>query len=70
MLDSLGHRFTAADLDESRVQALEVEQLSLDAPVIAADVRSPETLQMAGLLKPECKAVLALCQKRGGPLVF
>jgi len=63
MLDSLGARFTAIDLDERRVQALEIEQLSLDAPVIAADVRSPETLTMAGLLKPECKAVLALCRE-------
>ncbi|PPQ36789.1 potassium channel family protein [Rhodopila globiformis] len=61
MLDSLGYRFTAIDRDERRVQALEIEALSLDAPLLAADVRSPETLSIAGLLKPECKAVLALC---------
>lgn len=63
MLDRLGFRFTAVDRDERRVQALELEQLSLDAPVLYADVRSPETLAMAGLLKPECKAVLALCSE-------
>lgn len=60
MLDRLGFRFTAIDRDERRVQALEIEQLSLDAPVLAADVRSAQTLAMAGLMKPECKAVLAL----------
>jgi Trk K+ transport system NAD-binding subunit len=60
MLDRLGLRFIAIDRDERRVQALEIEQLSLDAPVLAADVRSADTLAMAGLMKPECKAVLAL----------
>jgi Trk K+ transport system NAD-binding subunit len=63
MLDRLGLSFTAVDRDERRVQALELEQLSLDAPVLAADVRSAETLAMAGLMKPECKAVLALCSE-------
>jgi len=61
VLDHLGTRFTAIDRDEHRVQALEIEALSLDAPVLTADVRSPETLSSAGLLKPECMGVLALC---------
>jgi Trk K+ transport system NAD-binding subunit len=60
-LDRLGRRFAAVDRDERRVQELEIEELSLDAPVLAADVRSPETLTTAGLMKPECRGVLALC---------
>ncbi len=60
-LDKLGHRFTAIDRDERKVLELEIEELSSDAPLLAADARSPETLATAGLLKPECKGVLALC---------
>ena len=60
-LDKLGHRFTAIDRDERKIQELEIEDLSIGAPLLAADARSPETLAAAGLLKPECKGVLALC---------
>jgi Trk K+ transport system NAD-binding subunit len=63
MLDRLGFRFTAVDRDERRLAALEIEQLTLDAPALYADARSPETLAMAGILKPECQAVLALCSE-------
>lgn len=60
-LDKLNYRFTAIDKDERKVQELEIEGLSTDAPALAADARSPETLTTAGLLKPECEGVLALC---------
>jgi Trk K+ transport system NAD-binding subunit len=60
-LDRLGYRFTALDKDERKIQELEVEGMSSDAPALAADARSPETLAQAGLLKPECRGVLALC---------
>ena len=60
-LDKLGSRFTAVDRDERKIQELEIEDLSIGAPLLAADARSPETLAAAGLLKPECKGVLALC---------
>ena len=59
-LDKLGYRFTAIDRDERKIQELEIEDLSIGAPLLAADARSPETLAAAGLLKPECKGVLAL----------
>ena len=49
------------DRDERKIQELEIEDLSIGAPLLAADARSPETLAAAGLLKPECKGVLALC---------
>ncbi len=60
-LDKLGYRFTAIDRDERKIQELEIEEFSSDAPLLAADARSPESLSAAGLLKPECKGVLALC---------
>ena len=59
-LDKLGYRFTAIDRDERKIQELEIEELAIGAPLLAADARSPETLAAAGLLKPECKGVLAL----------
>jgi Trk K+ transport system NAD-binding subunit len=59
-LDKLGYRFTAVDRDERKIQELEIEDLSIGAPLLAADARSPQTLAAAGLLKPECKGVLAL----------
>lgn len=60
-LDKLGYRFAAIDKDERKVQELEIAGLATDAPALAADARSPETLSTAGLLKPECRGVLALC---------
>ena len=60
-LDQLGCRSTAIDKDERRIQQLEIEDLSSQVPALVADARSPETLSAAGLLKPECKGVLSLC---------
>lgn len=60
-LDTLGYRLTALDKDERKIQDLEIEGLTSDAPALAADARSPEMLSAAGLLKPECKGVLSLC---------
>ena len=60
-LDRLGYRFTALDKDERKIQELEIQGFSNDAPGLVADARSPETLAAAGLLKSECKGVLSLC---------
>lgn len=59
-LDRLGQRFVAIDNAERRIQELELEELRADPPAVAADARSPETLIAAGLLKRECRGVLAL----------
>jgi voltage-gated potassium channel len=59
-LDKLGYQFTAIDRDERKVQELEIEDLSGSPPLLAGDARLPETLTAAGLLKPQCKGVLAL----------
>jgi len=60
-LQQLGCRVTVIDKDERKIQQLEIDGQSNDVPAIVADARSPETLTAAGLLKPECKGVLALC---------
>lgn len=60
-LDALGCRLTIVDKDEQAIQRLELSGLSKPAPGLVADARSPETLTAAGLLKPECQGVLALC---------
>jgi voltage-gated potassium channel len=60
-LDARGQRFVILDQDEQRIEELDLEELTADPPALAADARSPETLIAAGLLKPECRGVLALC---------
>ena len=69
-LDQLGCRSTAIDKDERRIQQLEIEDLSSQVPALVADARSPETLSAAGLLKPECKGVLSLCNDDETNLAF
>lgn len=59
-LDKIGMRCVIVDIDERRVQEVELEELSYDPPVLAGDARLPETLRMAGLHKPQCQGVLAL----------
>lgn len=59
-LDRMGMRCVIVDIDERRVQEIELEELSYDPPVLAGDARLPETLRMAGLHKPQCQGVLAL----------
>lgn len=59
-LDKMGMRCVIVDIDERRVQEIELEELSYDPPVLAGDARLPETLRMAGLHKPQCEGVLAL----------
>jgi voltage-gated potassium channel Kch len=60
-LQQLGCRVTAIDKDERKIQQLEIDGLANATPAIVADARSPETLTAAGLMKPECKGVLTLC---------
>jgi voltage-gated potassium channel Kch len=60
-LQQIGCRLTVIDKDERKVQQLEIDGSANDTPAMVADARSPETLSAAGLLKPECKGVLTLC---------
>ncbi|MEZ5842122.1 MAG: NAD-binding protein [Hyphomicrobiaceae bacterium] len=59
-LDRLGFRVVVLDTDAARVQELELLELTSDPLALAADASSPETLVMAGLVKSECRGVLAL----------
>lgn len=64
-LDRLGYRFVVLDPDERRIQELDLEEFAADPPAFPGDATSPEILTMAGLLKPECRGVLALTNDDG-----
>lgn len=59
-LDELNIRFVVLEQSEERVQELDLEDFKTDAPALAADVRQPKVLRMAGLTHPKCRGVLAL----------
>jgi voltage-gated potassium channel len=59
-LDRMGTRFVALDAVDARVLELDLGDFATDPPALAADVRSPETLMLAGLRKRQCRGVLAL----------
>ncbi|MDX2156670.1 MAG: NAD-binding protein [Hyphomicrobiaceae bacterium] len=59
-LDRLGFRFVVIDADATRLHELELQELGADALGLAGEARAPETLVLAGVLKPECSGVLAL----------
>ncbi|TFV64581.1 potassium transporter TrkA [Geodermatophilus sp. DF01-2] len=59
-LDALGRRFVVLDLDDERIDALEVGSFHADVPGLAADARDPGHLAVAGLNHPCCEAVVAL----------
>jgi Trk K+ transport system NAD-binding subunit len=59
-LDQMDRHFIAVDADERRVVELELGDYGTDPSALAADATSPEVLRMAGLLKPECRGVVAL----------
>lgn len=59
-LDRLGFRFVVLDTDPARLHELELQELSVDSLGLAADARLPETLVAAGILKEECRGILAL----------
>ena len=48
------------DIDLERINALELEDLSMVIPGICGDASEPSTLQLAGLEHPDCIGVIAL----------
>ena len=48
------------DIDDDRIEALELESYRADVPGLVADARDPGHLGVAGLANPRCTAVLAL----------
>ncbi len=58
--DALGRRFVVIDSSERRIDDLDMEPYHADVPALAADVRDPGHLGVAGLDHPFCQGVLAL----------
>jgi len=56
-------RSVIIDLDEVRIQSLQLENFPIDIPALCADVTDSSTLLAAGLDKPECAGVIALTGK-------
>jgi voltage-gated potassium channel len=58
--DALGRRVVVLDVDEDRVEALELASHHADVPGLVADARDPGHLGVAGLGSHWCEGVLAL----------
>src|SRR5687768_16056772 len=59
-MDLLGRRFVVLDQSAERIDGLELESYHADVPGLAADVRDPGHLGVAGLGHASCEAVVAL----------
>jgi voltage-gated potassium channel len=59
-MDALGRRFVVLDVSQERIDGLELSAYRADVPGLAADVRDPDHLGVAGLDHPSCEAVVAL----------
>lgn len=58
--DALGKRVVVVDIDDTRIDALDLGSYDADVPGLVADARDPGHLGVAGLANPRCTAVLAL----------
>ncbi len=54
------HQAVVVDIDPQRIDHLEISQLPMDVPGLAADAADPTILDDAGLRHPACKGVVAL----------
>lgn len=59
-LSEAGYRSVVIEIDQSRVIALELEDLGLPVPGLCADAAEPDNLLLAGLSKPNCIGLFAL----------
>lgn len=59
-LDGLGRRFVAIDVDQERIDLLELGSYSSEVPGLVADASNPAVLELAGLANPMCAGVLAM----------
>ncbi|MGZ7144921.1 NAD-binding protein, partial [Streptococcus pyogenes] len=48
------------DASRKRIDRLAADQLATDVPALEGDVHNPTLLEMAGVLRPNCEAVVAL----------
>jgi len=54
------HQAVVVDIDPQRIDHLEISQLPMDIPGLAADASDPTILEDAGLRHPACRGVVAL----------
>lgn len=59
-LDSMDKRLVTLDIDQERIDALELAAFHNDVPGHVGDGRNPEELIRAGLMNPYCNGVIAL----------
>jgi len=62
-LERRGLRSVVIDIDQSRIDSVELEEWALPAYSLCADAGLPDNLDLAGLRKPNCLGVLALTDK-------
>ena len=62
-LTQRGLRAVALDIDQDRINELELEDMGLYVPGLCADASLSEPLKEAGLLNPHCRAVVALTDR-------
>ena len=58
--DHLGQAFVVLEMNELRVEELDLQDFKTDTPALAADARQPDNLLLAGLKHPKCRGVLAV----------
>ena len=58
--DAMGRRFVVVDVENGRIDALDLDPNHADVPGLVADARDPSHLGVAGIGNPHCEAVLAL----------
>ncbi len=59
-LDRIDQRIVVLDMEQSRIEALDLAAFHSDVPGLAADAANPYELKRAGLLNPHCEGVIAL----------
>lgn len=55
-----GLRAVVLDVQQTRIESLELDELRVEVPGLCADASDPAALQMAGINKPQCMGVIAL----------
>lgn len=58
-LDYLGRRVVVIDLDETRIEALDLGSFQFNIPGLVGDARNPGNLEIAGLDSKRCRAIVA-----------
>ncbi|WP_417579106.1 potassium channel family protein [Nitrincola sp.] len=59
-LAAQGIRSVVVDIDQTRVDTLELENALVPVPVFCADASRPDNLEYAGIRHPRCQGVMAL----------